>query len=168
MFSAEGTFAVTITDAHFQPGKFNDAAMDAVLVVDDGQGHVDEWRGEFSPEVPFSDGPAAGKTRAQMTMETLARLGDVSDPSQIGGLVGVQTTVTIKATEKNDRVYYNVRYIGGRAQQRIEGEELQQRLAAMFGSSAAAPQTAPQAAPPQTTAAPPPPWAGTPPAFPAG
>ena len=146
MFKSEGTYQVTITKAELAEPKFAPPpAFDVCLQVTGDDGQSDWWRGEVSSA--YGKGNAKDRTQAQLTMETLRRVGyQGQDLSQIGSLVGVKTTATVVATEKNGKTYHNVRYLGdaGDAPVAIDPQTIAQRIAAIFGGQAPAPQAMPQ------------------------
>lgn len=158
MFNCEGTFNVTITKAVIAEPKFAPPpAVDVCLFVQDEEGRGDWWRGEISSRM--GRGNFADRNQAQITMETLRGIGLVGDDlSRLESLVGHRTTATVTASEKDGKVYYNVRYLGGGGDQpqALDAGAVQARIAAIFGTPAA---TAPQPA-----AAPSAAWGGQQPA----
>ena len=180
MFKAEGTYDVTVTRAILGEAKFcQDAgAFDVCIEVQDANGVSDWWRGEWSNRPGV--GNAANRLRWELTMETLKKIGFPSDNlfeqlqadaegvANIPCLVGVQTTATVKMTEKEGKIYYNVHYLGdgGNAP---KGLNLGSLLAAYGMTAPAAPQVQPQGAARQPAAQPvqqPAAASGTIPAFP--
>ncbi len=170
MFKNEGIFDVTITRAILGEAKFcNDpGAFDVCVEVQDANGTTDWWRGEYSNRPGI--GNASNRQRWELTVETLKKVGLPSDNlfehlqpdsdgvATIPCLVGIRTTATVKMTEKDGKIYYNVHYLGdgGNAPKGISF----QSLMAAYGVNppAAAPAPVSPSAAPQ---------AGTVPAFPA-
>ncbi|MEI3002743.1 MAG: hypothetical protein V8T86_17955 [Victivallis sp.] len=124
MFKAEGTYDVVITRAILGESKFcKDAgAFDVCIEVQDANGVSDWWRGEYSNRPGV--GNAAGKVQWEMTMATLTKIGlpsdnlfehlqaDADGTATIPALVGIQTTATVKTTERDGKIYHNVQYLG--------------------------------------------------------
>lgn len=137
MFHAEGTFTVTIRKAVVAEPKFAPPpAVDVCLYVEDADGNGDWWRGEVSSRM--GRGNFADRNQAQITFETLTGLGlQGGDLSKLEALVGRQTTATVVASEKDGKVYYNLRYLGGAsdAPQPLDPAALQSRIAAIFGAA---------------------------------
>lgn len=136
-FQAEGTFEVEITETGIADSKFAPApAFDVCLKVRDEDGHEDWWRGEVSKN--YGKGNFADRTQARITMDVLAEIGyeHGQDLSQLDTLVGVRAFATVAASTKNDKTYYNVRYLGNGGSggvSKLAPEELKSRMAALFG-----------------------------------
>lgn len=151
MFTKEGDFKVRITEVMLAEPKFASAgegAFDVVLrlesVTDASEG--DFWRGEVSAN--FGKGAFSDRTQAQLTMETLRKIGLQGDLDGLDALVGKETTAHVAATEKDGKTFYNVKYIGGSSQiKKIDMATAQARFRAITGSAGAAPalKTAPAA-----------------------
>jgi hypothetical protein len=167
-FQSEGQFACKVVAAFWAESRFRAAegVVEANVQVDDGNGQVGVWYGEFSPEVPQFDWNQEGKTRAQLTMDELTKYG-VAQPHDIEKLVGLDITVTVKArTTADGKVYHDVKYLNSGAR-KLSGDELAAKMAAMF-SAPAQQQAAPAAAPPAASAPAAAPPATTAPVAPAG
>jgi len=142
MFTSEGIFTVTIKAAKCAEPKFSKDpnAFDVCLQVETDDGQSDWWRGEYSGD--YCRGNYSNMTRAQMTMQTLTKLGMVgNDLSKLDSLVGINTTATTKAAESaKGKIFYNVMYLGDSASdvKEITPEEMQRRAAALFGTTAPA------------------------------
>lgn len=184
MFKSEGIFNVVITRAILAEPKFckDPGAFDVCIEVQDEHGNSDWWRGEWSGQ--YGKGNFANRQQWQLTLESLKKVGlpnddlfsnlqsDADGVASIPCLVGSQTTATVKMTEKDGKIYYNVHYLGdgGSAP---KGLNLNSLLAA-YGMTAPAaqqvqPQVQPQPAAPQPAAQPvqqPAAASGTIPAFP--
>ena len=102
MFTSEGKFPVTITEALLTEAKFNETdpnAFDVCLHVETEDGQSGDWTGEISNNygawAPWSD-----KRQSEITLITLKKLGwnHGLDFSKIEELVGVKTTATTKAS----------------------------------------------------------------------
>jgi hypothetical protein len=154
MFRQEGDYQVTVVEAVIAEPKFaQPPAFDVALKVQTDDGQADWWRGEVSGS--YGKGNCSDRTQAQLTMETLKKLGwqYEGDLAQIGTLVGVKTTAHVEATKskKDDKMFYNVKYLGegSMAPKALDPSMVRDRMAALFGqpAAAAAPVTAPPAAP---------------------
>lgn len=167
MFKSEGIFNVVITRAILAEPKFckDPGAFDVCIEVQDEHGNSDWWRGEWSGQ--YGKGNFANRQQWQLTLESLKKVGlpnddlfsnlqsDADGVASIPCLVGSQTTATVKMTEKDGKIYYNVHYLGdgGSAP---KGLNLNSLLAA-YGMTAPAaqqvqPQVQPQPAAPQPAA----------------
>jgi hypothetical protein len=155
MFTKEGNFTVTMKEVVFSPPKFaeNDPnAFDVNIRVETEDGQSDWWRGEMSTS--FGKGNVAHLTQAQLTMQTLGKLGfegyDLT--SLADSIVGKTTTAWVKASTPtaDGKVFYNVRGLGGSGGSKPEEigmDAVKAKMAALMGGTQAAPQSAPQAAP---------------------
>lgn len=157
MFKNEGNFNVVITRAILAEPKFckDPGAFDVCIEVQDEHGNSDWWRGEWSGQ--YGKGNFANRQQWQLTLESLKKIGlpnddlfsnlqsDADGVASIPCLVGAQTTATVKMTEKDGKIYYNVHYLGdgGSAP---KGLNLDSLLAAYGMTAAAAPQAQPQPA----------------------
>ena len=153
-FLSEGNFPVIIREAKLGEPKFaKPPAFDICLRVEDADGHTDWWRGEVSQT--YGKGNKSHLTQAQITMETLARIGFVgNDLSTIGKLVDVQTEAWVTESKPNDKgkTYFNVQGLGGGGAAQVEEinpADLAGRIAALFGTPAPTPATPPPAAAPK-------------------
>lgn len=165
MFKSEGNFNVVITRAILAEPKFckDPGAFDVCIEVQDEHGNSDWWRGEWSGQ--YGKGNFANRQQWQLTLESLKKIGlpnddlfsnlqsDADGVASIPCLVGAQTTATVKMTEKDGKIYYNVHYLGdgGSAP---KGLNLDSLLAAYGMTAPAAPQVQPQPAAPQPAAPP--------------
>lgn len=168
MFKSEGNFNVVITRAILAEPKFckDPGAFDVCIEVQDEHGNSDWWRGEWSGQ--YGKGNFANRQQWQLTLESLKKVGlpnddlfsnlqsDADGVASIPCLIGVQTTATVKMSEKEGKIYYNVHYLGdgGSAP---KGLNLNSLLAAYGMTAPAAPQpqpAAPQPAAPQPAAQP--------------
>lgn len=163
MFKSEGNFNVVITRAILAEPKFckDPGAFDVCIEVQDEHGNSDWWRGEWSGQ--YGKGNFANRQQWQLTLESLKKIGlpnddlfsnlqsDADGVASIPCLVGAQTTATVKMTEKEGRIYYNVHYLGdgGNAP---KGLNLDSLLAAYGVTAPAAPQVQPQPAAQQPAA----------------
>lgn len=163
MFKSEGIFNVVITRAILAEPKFckDPGAFDVCIEVQDEHGNSDWWRGEWSGQ--YGKGNFANRQQWQLTLESLKKIGlpnddlfsnlqsDADGVASIPCLVGAQTTATVKMTEKDGRIYYNVHYLGdgGNAP---KGLNLDSLLAAYGVTAPAAPQVQPQPAAQQPAA----------------
>lgn len=163
MFKSEGIFNVVITRAILAEPKFckDPGAFDVCIEVQDEHGNSDWWRGEWSGQ--YGKGNFANRQQWQLTLESLKKVGlpnddlfsnlqsDADGVASIPCLVGAQTTATVKMTEKDSRIYYNVHYLGdgGNAP---KGLNLNSLLAAYGVTAPAAPQVQPQPAAQQPAA----------------
>lgn len=163
MFKSEGNFNVVITRAILAEPKFckDPGAFDVCIEVQDEHGNSDWWRGEWSGQ--YGKGNFANRQQWQLTLESLKKIGlpnddlfsnlqsDADGVASIPCLVGAQTTATVKMTEKDGRIYYNVHYLGdgGNAP---KGLNLDSLLAAYGVTAPAAPQVQPQPAAQQPAA----------------
>lgn len=163
MFKSEGIFNVVITRAILAEPKFckDPGAFDVCIEVQDEHGNSDWWRGEWSGQ--YGKGNFANRQQWQLTLESLKKVGlpnddlfsnlqsDADGVASIPCLVGSQTTATVKMTEKDGRIYYNVHYLGdgGNAP---KGLNLDSLLAAYGVTAPAAPQVQPQPAAQQPAA----------------
>lgn len=157
MFKSEGIFNVVITRAILAEPKFckDPGAFDVCIEVQDEHGNSDWWRGEWSGQ--YGKGNFANRQQWQLTLESLKKVGlpnddlfsnlqsDADGVASIPCLVGAQTTATVKMTEKDGKIYYNVHYLGdgGNAP---KGLNLDSLLAAYGVTAPAAPQVQPQGA----------------------
>lgn len=157
MFKSEGNFSVVITRAILAEPKFckDPGAFDVCIEVQDANGVSDWWRGEWSGQ--YGKGNFANRQQWQLTLETLKKVGlpnddlfsnlqaDSDGTATIPALVGIQTTATVKATERDGKIYHNVQYLGdgGSAP---KGLSLDSLLAAYGMTAPAAPQVQPQPA----------------------
>ncbi len=143
MFTSEGYFNVEIIAAYPAAPRFQNApqgSFDVCIEVRDVEsGASDFWCGEISAN--YGKGNFSDRTQAQITMETLHKIGfQGNDLSQLPTLIGVKTTAKVESSvsNSNGKTYYNVRYLGGgsNAPEEITAEVMQQRLVAMFGTPA--------------------------------
>lgn len=178
MFKSEGIFNVVITRAILAEPKFckDPGAFDVCIEVQDANGVSDWWRGEWSGQ--YGKGNFADRQQWQLTVEALKKVGlpnddlfsnlqsDADGVASIPCLVGVQTTATVKMTEKEGKIYYNVLYLGdgGNAP---KGLNLNSLLAS-YGKTAAAPAPQVQQTPPPTAPGSVPAFPGSAPAAPNG
>ena len=163
MFKAAGMVMAVIDDVKFAEPKFAVGANDFDICVHvthaEDPAQADWWRGEVSQN--YGKANFATLTQAQITMQTLRKVGfEGNDLTTLKEqIVGKQTPVMIKTSEKDGKIYHNVQYIGpggGDHPQEIDETTMKARIAALFGGAAddAKPQTPPSApaAPKQKTA----------------
>jgi hypothetical protein len=142
MFKSENTFSVEITDVKTAEAKFNKSpnAFDVCIYVQTSDGQSGWWRGEVSGD--YGVGAYSSKTRAEITFETLTKLGlPANDISQLEVLMGVKTTATTKASvsKANGKTYYNIAYLGGGERiNEIGLDKAQALMKDMFSSASAA------------------------------
>jgi hypothetical protein len=91
-------------------------------------------------------------TQAEITMQTLRKIGfEGNDLTELKDQVaGREIPVTIKSTEKDGRVFFNIQYIGAGGEdhpQEIDAATMKSRLSALFGGAADATAQKPAAAP---------------------
>jgi len=149
-FTSAGTKKVTVVEAVVAEPKFNknDArAFDIALRVEEAAtGEGDWWYGEISDR--YGVGNASSKTQAQLTIETLEKLGlPKGEVAQFQKVIGAETEATIEASSCGK--YFNVKYIGGGGSgpKVIDPAEAKRRFAAMFGGNGTVPAPAPIQAP---------------------
>lgn len=165
MFKSEGIFNVVITRAILAEPKFckDPGAFDVCIEVQDEHGNSDWWRGEWSGQ--YGKRNFANRQQWQLTLESLKKVGlpnddlfsnlqsDEDGVASIPCLVGAQTTATVKMTEKDGKIYYNVHYLGDGGNV-PKGLNLDSLLAAYGVTAPAAPQVQPQPAAQQPAAPP--------------
>lgn len=142
MFTSEGRFPVTITEALLTEAKFNETdpnAFDVCLHVETEDGQSGDWTGEISND--WGMGTMASKRQSEITLITLKKLGwnHGLDFSKIEELVGVKTTATTKASTAGDnKTYYNVRYLGdgGNRKTKLNANDIAKRVAALNSGAA--------------------------------
>ena len=142
-FNQAGEIKIKIEDVVFAEPKFasgpNDFDICVKCVAIDDTAQADWWRGEVSEN--YGRGNFAAMTQREITMMTLRKIGFEGDdltklPEQV---VGKETVAMIKATEKDDRIYHNISYIGGGGGDqpvKIDNATMQSRLAALTGGGA--------------------------------
>ena len=144
-FRQEGDFPVEIIEAVTAEPKFaKPPAFDICIHVKTEDGQDGWWRGEIS--TTHGKGNFADRTQAQITLETLQKIGlQGTDLTNIGTLVGMKTVAhvegTTKETDYGSKTYYNIKYlgVGGDIPVRIDGNAMAQRLSQLFGTPAPAP-----------------------------
>jgi len=159
MFTSEGTFPVVIKEIVFAEPKFAKGENDFDICIrvehKDDPAQTDWWRGEMSDN--YGRGNFATMKQSEITMLTLRKIGfEGNDLTTLAdAIVGKETTANVKATEKDDRTYYNVSYLGGGGDQPVEidNSTMQARLAALTGSSISAQSTPPQQSAPASAPA---------------
>ncbi|MCK9326570.1 MAG: hypothetical protein M0P69_13850 [Bacteroidales bacterium] len=141
MFTSEGRFPVTITEALLTEAKFNETdqnAFDVCLHVETEDGQSGDWTGEISNN--YGMGTMSDKRQSEITLITLKKLGwnHGLDFSKIEELVGVKTTATTKASTTGDnKTYYNVRYLGdGNRKTKLNANDIAKRVAALNSGAA--------------------------------
>jgi hypothetical protein len=158
-FATAGTVKVKIEEVKFAEPKFAQGPNDfdicvRVSAIGDPQ-QTDWWRGEMSEN--YGRGNFATMKQSEITMLTLRKIGfEGNDLTTLAeAIVGKETTANVKATEKDDRTYYNVSYLGGGGDQPVEidNSTMQARLAALTGSSISAQSTPPQQSAPASAPA---------------
>jgi hypothetical protein len=154
MFTTAGSIVCKIDDVKFAEPKFAkgpsdfDICIHGTSVADPNQG--DYWRGEMSQN--YGKGNYASMTQAQITMQTLRKLGFEGDDltTLAEQLNGKTVPFHVEASEPNasGKVFHNVKYLElGQSIEEIDHNTVNARLAALISGGAATP-------PPQTTAAP--------------
>lgn len=148
MFNSAGTHKAIIDDVKFAEPKFSEGPNDFDICIHvhkvEDESQSDWWRGEVSQN--YGKGNAATKTQAELTMGTLRKIGfDGEDLTTLKDqLCGKEIPVTIKASEKDGKTYYNIQYLGGGGgiQNEIDASSVSARVAALFGG-----QSKPKSAP---------------------
>jgi len=126
MFTSEGNPEVVIIETTIAESKFGGAeAFDICLKVQkkDDDTQQDWWRGEVSGN--YCKGSMSHMKQAAATFEVLGKLGfkGGQDLTRLDELKGVETVAWVAMTEKEDKVYYNVRALassGGNAPEKID------------------------------------------------
>ena len=115
-FRQEGNFSAVICYVGAEPSPWNQGA-EVVLCMYLWDGAIqqgDWWRGSLAES--YATGNNAGKTRLQMTIEALKKIGyDAQDAGGLDGImtfVGREIPIWVKSSEKGDKVYYNIGAIG--------------------------------------------------------
>lgn len=158
MFKAAGRVMCKIDDVMFAEPKFAQGENDFDICVHvasvDDPGQMDWWRGEVSQN--YGKGNFANMTQAEITLQTLRNCGYEGDDLTTlkNQLVGKEIPVTVKDTQKDGKVYYNISYIGegGGAPKEIDADTVKRRISALFGTGAdkAAAAPSPASAAPAT------------------
>jgi len=144
MFKEEGTFMAVVDDAKLATSRFakgpNEYDVCLHVVRADDSSQMDWWRGELSDE-PIQTGIYAGMLRKEVTLLALRKTGfEGSDFSALRDqYVGKKIPITVRASEKDGRTYYNVKYIGGGGDvpEELSAEEVRRRTAILFGPGSA-------------------------------
>jgi hypothetical protein len=137
-----------VTDARFAQNDPN--ALDVAIHVQSLDGrHEGYWTGELSQR--YGVGNASDKMQWEMTLRQLENIGwkhgTNIDDSTLASLVGMETEVGVKASEKNGSVRYFVTYLGPSTYtpKRLDPADVKARRAAIFGANPGQPrQAAPQ------------------------
>lgn len=162
MFQSEGNFKVKIKDVVLAEPRFGDGdpnAFDVCILVENvaAPEQSDWWRGEMSSN--YGKGAVSHMTQAQLTMQTLSKLGfNSTDLTTLkDAVVGKETEAWVKASTPNGegKVFYNVRGIGGsgNSPKALESDKIKARMQALIGQAvapSAAPAPAPTPAPAQS------------------
>jgi hypothetical protein len=169
MFTSAGNKKVVIGEIQPSEPKFSKAAgaFDLCVHVTDASNEAEsDWvRLEMSTD--YGKGNFANRTQAQITMETLAKLGyeggeldmDALE-TQLAGKTAI-VHVAESTGKDGDKKFYNAKYFvtsGGNEPTAIDKDEMKRRLKAMTGGAAASAGTAAAtgtAAPPKPTIQPP-------------
>ena len=163
MFTKEGAHSVEIVDAYMSDPKFPDGLeaddFDVAIHVRSTEDSAQEdwWRGEFSGRPGI--GVVSDLTQAELTMQTLKRLGfegAITDES-LAGLVGVRTVAVTKASK--DGKYMNVVKMGSTGNVPVKSDgavaaRRAARAAALLGGEAPAQAQSAKARPAATRPAP--------------
>lgn len=142
-FTKAGQIEVEIVDATIAEPHWDNApegAFDVALKVRDAENHEDWWRGEVSGA--YGKGNFSDKTQAEITMLTLKNIGwkNLTRFDLIRELVGVKTTAMIKESKKDDKIFYNVSYLGGGGSEEpkaLSPDQILARAARFFPEAAA-------------------------------
>ncbi len=161
MFTEAGTFRVEIIDAKIAEPRFATGPNDFDIAIQvarvDDPAQTDWWLGEMS--MNYGKGAVAHMTQAQLTGQTLRKIGfEGDDLTELGTLIGKTTAATVKESEKDGTKYYNVRSLGssGREPTPLDQNEAQRRMQALMaeaeGEGGPAAETDAPAAPPAAAA----------------
>ena len=171
MFTKEGPHQVILGDVIFAEAKFakDDAnAFDICIRVTNKANEAESDWARLEMSANYGKGSFSDRTQAQISWDTLAKLGfEGDDLTTIGEqLTGKEATVQVKAGKPTEdgKVFYNVSYFvtgGGNEPNAITPDVMKARLAALMGGAAAetAPAMPPPVAAPATAAAKPSPFA---------
>ena len=142
MFTKAGDIKVKIIETCLAECKFENAAavggFDVCIKVEDvaDPAQTDWWRGEFSPN--FGQGKLSDRTQAQITLQSLERLGfeGGQDFSRLDELVGKETVAHIEVSA--DGKYHNLKWLGtgGNAPKKLDPAEAAKRMKAIMGGVA--------------------------------
>lgn len=158
-FRREGNIPVRIVDCDLAAPRFETSDPEAfdvcVKVQATDSDECDWWTGQISSN--YGIGNNSHRTRAEMTMETLGKIGlENGDLTKLTKLIGVETVAWIKATDKGGgKVYYNVSGIGGSAgsePQSIDPREALRRMKAIASKQGSNTAPATQSTAPQMPA----------------
>ena len=115
-FRQEGNFTATICYVGAEPAPWGDGS-EIVLCMYLWDGEIqqgDWWRGSLATS--YATGNNAGKTRLQLTIDTLKKIGfDAEQTGSLDGalaLVGQEIPIWVKSSVKGDKTYYNIGAIG--------------------------------------------------------
>jgi len=155
MFTSAGSIVCRIDDVKFAEPKFAkgpndfDVCIHGTSVTDPNQG--DYWRGEMSQN--YGKGNYASMTQAQITMQTLRKLGFEGDDLTTLAEQLKDKTVPfhVEASEPNDagKVFHNVKYLElGQSVQEIDANTVNARVSALFAKDATPPPAVTSAANP--------------------
>lgn len=142
-FRREGNIPVRIVDCDLAAPRFETSDPEAfdvcVKVQATDSDECDWWTGQISSN--YGIGNNSHRTRAEMTMETLGKIGlENGDLTKLTKLIGVETVAWIKATDKGGgKVYYNVAGFGGGAgpePQSINPKDALKRMVAIMAKQA--------------------------------
>ncbi|MEO0797332.1 MAG: hypothetical protein AAFX93_19445 [Verrucomicrobiota bacterium] len=161
MFKEAGRFRVKITEAFPAEAKFNkddSTAFDIAIAVQrvDDPSQSGYWSGEISKR--YGRGNLSHMTQAQITMETLRKIGYEGvtlELANLQALIGKETEAMIESREYEGKTYYDVKYLGESSGgvKAMDAGEAARRLQALTGmastqSAAPAPSTQQNFAPP--------------------
>jgi len=144
MFTAEGTIIGVVDGVIFAEPKFSQGPHDFDICIHlhakEDEAQADYWRGEVSAN--YGKGNFANMTQAEITMKTLRNIGFEGDDVTTleDQIMGKEIPVTVKASEKDGRTFYNIKYIGAGGGDRpvgIDKDAVKSRISALFGSGAA-------------------------------
>ena len=115
-FRQEGNFNAAICYVGAEPAPWGDGS-EIVLCMYLWDGEIqqgDWWRGSLATS--YATGNNAGKTRLQLTIDALKRIGfDAEQTGSLDGalaLVGQEIPIWVKSSVKGDKTYYNIGAIG--------------------------------------------------------
>lgn len=154
-FKRDGDIPCKITETCLGESRFDNVnavgGFDIALKVEDASDNSQsDWvRMEFSTNFSKAKN-CTDKTQAQMTLDTLQRIGfkGGEDLSRLDELVGVAATV--HTAKSDDGKYINAKYIltgGGNAQKKMDAAEIKRRMAAIIGKPGTAAQAHAKAQP---------------------
>ena len=115
-FRQEGNFTAAICYVGAEPAPWGDGSEIVLCMYlwDASIQQGDWWRGSLATS--YATGNNAGKTRLQLTIDALKKIGfDAEQTGSLDGvlaLVGQEIPIWVKSSIKGDKTYYNVGGIG--------------------------------------------------------